>query len=219
MTLAFDTARAELVRHIEAIEHDAVTLQEQLGAMLCERDKLAARLEGMDDARRLLDEPAEQVDLAPQPERQRADVQGPVLRVLAQGPLTEVEISASTDLPVASIHAFLLRAVREDKVIRDGDLYRLPSGDNAGAKITEGLTEALEIARRRPHTAHDHQGQAQAEPTARCRTSRLRAVDRHLPRLRRRGAVPSDACPQSNRRRDSCAPRSTAEPSIFRSTS
>lgn len=70
MTEAFDTIRAELVRQLDQIDEDIMSLRSQ-------RDARAAYLSGLDEARRLLTEaatdhvPERPAEPAPQPERKR----------------------------------------------------------------------------------------------------------------------------------------------------
>lgn len=66
----------------------------------------------------------------------RHSVQRPVMNLLRKtgpgNPLPEDVIAEKTDLPRASVHDFILRAVREGKIVADGGLYSLPGEPAAG---------------------------------------------------------------------------------------
>ncbi len=144
MTDAFDTTRAELVRQSDGIAAIIAQREEEIDTLAYQHALIVNRLIGMDDARRLLTEaatepaPERPAEPAPQPERKRADVQGAVMAYFEPHPHTwtcnESDIIRGTGLPEASVHTFLLRAVRDGMLVKDGSLFRLPA------------TEAVELA-------------------------------------------------------------------------
>lgn len=59
------------------------------------------------------------------PIRTRHDVRGAVAAYLGVASAIETAIVVGTGLPEASVHAYLLRAVRAGELVRDGEMYRL----------------------------------------------------------------------------------------------
>lgn len=156
----FDIARADIVRQIDA-ESDAIaSLQRQVAGHEIERDRLAAHLAGMDQAYLLLIGSAKPVPVSlgqelPRPERKRQDVQGPIMDWITKwGAASEARLSAALGLPEASVHTFLLRAIRDGKLVRDGELYRLPEQSPAGQEV--GASDP----RRRAETSPEEGGAA-----------------------------------------------------------
>jgi hypothetical protein len=66
---------------------------------------------------------------APAEKAGRLDVQGPVMAMFISlgSPLEEKTIVTGTDLPAAAVHKFLLRAVRDGKLVCKDGVYSLPA--------------------------------------------------------------------------------------------
>lgn len=85
-----------------------------------------AKIWGLEHARDLF--------IPSEPEKTRHDVQGPVMGVLSDGGTwgedaiieTVNRLPRDADIPAASIHKFLVRAVREGKVLLTDEGYQIP---------------------------------------------------------------------------------------------
>jgi hypothetical protein len=130
----FESQRAYLVSELAAVDEQISGLQTEIAAkqtvvlqMQAEKSVIEARIAGMDAALSMLTAPAEVGG-----ERKRQAVQPIVLAYLANEanlyhpPPTEGQIVTGTGLPAASVHEFLLRAVRKGTIIRDGHAFALP---------------------------------------------------------------------------------------------
>lgn len=66
----------------------------------------------------------------------RLDVQGPVMALFASAagtPFREADVIGETELPAVSVHKFLLRAVRDGKLVCQEGVYSLPATPSARA--------------------------------------------------------------------------------------
>lgn len=139
-TDAFDAARAELVRDRDTI---ALKIDDYEDALTQLRQGLAvadAAILYFDRARELLLAGSEAPAPEPQQPPERHSVQRAVMALfeapnarIFEPAIAEATIIKRTNLPEASVHAFLLRAVRAGKLLVEDGWYRLPPASDAPA--------------------------------------------------------------------------------------
>lgn len=109
------------------IDEAIVRLQRQRDDVTAQIDDLNLRLAGIGGELRGLEHAKEL--FSPPESAGRLDVQGPVMAAFARniGPGTEAQIIETTGLPAMSIHKFLLRAIRDGKLVCQDGVYSLPA--------------------------------------------------------------------------------------------
>ncbi|HEX3863551.1 MAG TPA: hypothetical protein VHY35_17850 [Stellaceae bacterium] len=144
-----NTRLDELHRQLDGMDIDIQHDERALADKRQERAVIAARIEeheiiaaGQGDGADRSPEPQPQPPVA-----ERRPVQREVMALLeptdddADEAMCEVDIVAQTGLPKASVHVFLLNAVRSGKLVREGDFYSLPKSAAAGPAELQDAAE------------------------------------------------------------------------------